>query len=164
MAQAQIRSLLSQESQSEDPQKAAVPPASVPAKKRKKPQVETTTTKKARQSSLTIVPPTPSLPNCGFINDFLFFDLYFDMFIAPSLSCTGPAMASAPGSSPLASNSTLLTLYRTLFKHQLFSSFIQRLNSSLEITNNSVAPASITHTILFNSFLDAAHSLGLQFN
>ena len=163
MAQAQIPSLLSQESQSEDPQKAAVPPASVPAKKRKKPQVETTTTKKARQSSLNI-PPTPSHPNYGFINDFLFFDLYFDMFIDPSLSCTGPAMASAPGSSPLASNSTLLTLYRTLFKHQLFSSFIQRLNSSLEITNNSVAPASISHSILFNSFLDAAHSLGLQFN
>ena len=159
MAQAQLLSLSSQESQNEAVQKPDGPPVNARSRKRKSPQVATTT-KQPRQTSThsatSAASPTAPCPNIDLINDILFFDLYFDMAIAPSLAaCITPVIVPAATSTAAPVNTALVNLYRTLFKHQLFRSFILRLNSSEASAN--------THMLLCNAFVEASLSLGLQF-
>ena len=102
------------------------------------------------------IPVAPHQNVIDMLTEFLFFDNYFDLLIAPAILPLGPARE--PSTSSFTSGQILF--YRCLLKHQLFRTFLAHITSSLAINTSATV---LSHSILFQFFIDSAHEVGLQF-
>ena len=141
----------------------------LPTRKRRAPlrKIATPTTKQPKQSNDDPIPPNGTeIPPSGtvapqqnlndILTEFLFFDNYFDMQISPAILPLGPARETT--TSPFTSAQILF--YRCLLKQQLFRTFIAHITRSLASNPSATV---LSHSILFQFFIDSAHEVGLQF-
>ena len=153
-------------------------------KKRKAPSVRKKVmpmTKQPRQQNEACVAPnsnepaapTPAEPGAyqkllEILSEFLFFDMYFDLIIAPSIVPPATSAISFSVSNSILGpvrepTSSQILVYRCILKQQLFRRFLYRITLSLAQNSSASDASMLSHNTLYQFFLESSNEIGLQF-
>ena len=119
-------------------------------------------------AAVTPAEPGPYQKLMEILSEFLFFDMYFELIIAPSiLPPVNSAFSYSVSNSMLGPardpTSSQILVYRCLLKQQLFRRFLYRITLSLAQNSNASDTPILSHNTLYQFFLESSNEVGLQF-